>query len=74
MSNDIDYQNPNTIRPVIAPASVPTDALFCARASLKLAARQRLDAQAMYERLRELVDRLEGEAKVAAVHAAIDVA
>lgn len=35
------------------------DALFAARAALKLAARQRRDAEAQYEHIQELIGRLE---------------
>ena len=45
----------------IAPAAASTDndALFAARAALKLAARQRRDADAQVDHLRHLIDRLE---------------
>lgn len=42
------------------PAAAPeNDALFAAKAALKLAARQRKDADAQFDHLRQLIDRLE---------------
>ncbi|MEK6206936.1 MAG: hypothetical protein AABM32_04780 [Chloroflexota bacterium] len=42
-----------------AAAATDNDALFAAKAALKLAARQRKDADAQFHHLRQLIDRLE---------------
>jgi hypothetical protein len=45
-------------------ASTTNDTLFAARAALKLAARQRRDAEAQFDHLSQLIDRLEKDNSV----------
>lgn len=47
------------VDPRPAAAATDNDALFAAKAALKLAARQRKDAAAQFDHLRQLIDRLE---------------
>jgi hypothetical protein len=54
----VDAADPAIAIPPVA-GSTDNDALFAARAALKLAARQRRDADAQFDHLRRLIDRLE---------------